>query len=57
MRKQVSIRLLGLVFVAALALTMVGCNATIGVGVGVGYPGPYYGPWGGGIYRGMPIYP
>jgi hypothetical protein len=58
MKKRLSIRILGLVFVAALALTMVGCNATVGVGVGVGYPGPYYGPWGGGgVYVGMPIYP
>ena len=41
----------------AVALAMVGCNATVGVGIGVGYPGPFYGPWGGGIYGGFPIYP
>lgn len=51
-------RLLGLAVVLALAVTMVGCNATVGVGIGVGYPGPYYGPWGGGgVYVGSPIWP
>ncbi len=57
MRTRLSTRLLGLVLVAAFALTMVGCNATVGVGIGVGYPGPYYGPWGGGVYVGGPIWP
>ena len=41
----------------ALALATTSCNATVGVGVGVAYPGPWYGPWGGGIYVGGPIYP
>jgi predicted small secreted protein len=57
MRKRLSIRFLGFVLVLAFAVTMIGCNATVGVGVGVGYPGPYYGPWGGGVYVGGPIWP
>ena len=50
-------RLLLLTLVVGFAVSMVGCNATVGVGVGVAYPGPYYGPWGGGVYVGVPIYP
>ena len=57
MRMSLSTRLLGLALVAAFALTMVGCNATIGVGVAVPYHGPWYGPWGGGVYVGGPIWP
>ena len=52
-----TVRLCGLVLLLAFAVTMVGCNATVGVGVGVGSPGPYYGPWGGGVYVGAPIWP
>ena len=57
MRMRLSTRLLGFALVAAFALTMVGCNATIGVGVAVPYHGPWYGPWGGGVYVGGPIWP
>ena len=57
MRMRLSTRLLGLVLVTAFALTMVGRTATVGVGIGVGDPGPYYGPWGGGVYVGGPIWP
>jgi hypothetical protein len=60
MKKQLSNRVLGLVLVAAFALAMVGCNATVGVGVAVPVGGPWYGPWGGwggGVYVGVPVYP
>jgi predicted small secreted protein len=59
MKMRLTRRLLGLAVVAAFALAMVGCNATVGVGVAVPVGGPYYGPWGwgGGVYVGMPIYP
>ena len=57
MRLRLSTRLLGLALVLAFAVTMIGCNATVGVGVSVGYPGPYRGPWGGGVYVGGPIWP
>ena len=57
MRKRLSTRLLALAFVVAFALTMVGCNATVGIGVAVPVHGPYYGPWGGGIYVGGPVWP
>jgi hypothetical protein len=60
MKKRLTTRLLGLALVAAFALTMVGCNATVGVGVSVPVYGPYHGPWGwggGGVYVGVPIYP
>jgi len=60
MKKRLTTRLLGLALVAAFALTMVGCNATVGVGVSVPIGGPYYGPWGwggGGVYVGVPVYP
>jgi predicted small secreted protein len=50
-------RLLLALALVGLALATMGCNATVGVGVGVAYPGPWYGPWGGGIYVGGPIYP
>jgi predicted small secreted protein len=51
------VRFLALALVAAFALGTAGCNATVGVGVSVGYPGPYYGPWGGGVYGGYPLWP
>ncbi len=57
MRKRLSVRLLGLALVVSFALTMVGCNATVGVGVAVPMGGPWYGPWGGGVYVGGPIWP
>ncbi|MCG6922416.1 MAG: hypothetical protein LJF15_15235 [Acidobacteria bacterium] len=57
MRQRLSIRLLAFAVVAVLALTMIGCNATVGIGVAVPVHGPWYGPWGGGIYVGGPIWP
>ena len=60
MKKRLMTRLLGLVLVVGFALTMAGCNATVGVGVAVPVGGPWYGPWGpygGGIIVGGPIYP
>jgi H+/gluconate symporter-like permease len=57
MTKRLSIRLLALAFVAAFALRMIGCNATVGIGVAVPAYGPWYGPWGGGVYVGGPIWP
>ena len=58
MSKLRSVRILGLALLVAFAITLVGCNATVGVGIGVGYPGPDYGPWGGGgVYVGSPIWP
>lgn len=57
MRKRLSVRLLGLMLVVGFALTMVGCNATVGVGVAVPVGGPWYGPWPGGVYVGGPIWP
>lgn len=50
-------RLLALAFVVALALGATACNATVGVGVAVPIHSPWYGPWGGGIYVGGPIWP
>jgi predicted small secreted protein len=57
MRKQFLIRLAGLALVVAFALTMSACQATVGVGVAVPVGGPYWGPWGGGVYVGGPIWP
>jgi hypothetical protein len=50
-------RILLAIVLAGLAVTATACTAQVGVGVGVAYPGPWYGPWGGGIYVGGPIYP
>jgi hypothetical protein len=50
-------RLFWIVLVVALALGVVGCEASVGVGV---YGPMTYGPWGtswGGVYVGGPIYP
>jgi len=50
-------RLIGVVVIVASSLLVAGCNVTVGVGVGVAHPGPYgYGPWGGGVYVGGPVY-
>jgi len=57
MLKKKSLRIALLLLVSGLALAAAGCNATVGVGVSYGYPGRWYGPWGGGIYMGGPIYP
>jgi hypothetical protein len=61
MRRRLAVRLLGLVLVVGFALTMIGCNATVGVGVAVPVGGPWYGPWGGpwggGVVVGGPIWP
>jgi hypothetical protein len=55
-KKKIS-RVALVLLVSGLALLTAGCTATVGVGVSYGYPGPWYGPWGGGVYMGGPIYP
>lgn len=59
MKKTMGKRFLLLSILSLFVLTAAGCNVEVGVGVGVGvaYPGPWYGPWGGGVYVGGPIYP
>ena len=57
MKKRLALKLLGLALVTSFALTLAGCNATVGVGVAVPFHGPWYGPWGGGVYVGGPIWP
>ena len=51
-----STRLLGVLAILSLTALTAGCNATVGVGVSVYHPGPWHGPWGGGVYVGGPVY-
>ena len=58
MKSIFSMRLVGLVLAASLALVSVGCEVVAGVGVGYGYPngwGGYGGPAGG--WGGGPVWP